>query len=249
MFFFTNILSTRVCQPLSHFFQIKAGMPIMPANLINDKTETNHKWKYKFAGIAKINNPTLGIEYGELNDAWFAKELENEKEICDTDYLISAKGLIKGISLKRCKKMLETAASKGDKVIANSSFYVIRPHPNSIYSDYTDFLHSMLDALVIFLEETRTVKNGLERDYYTIQDLLNIFVSYPEENIEEKVMELEILNRKYNEKLGALSDAMQTYHDALYKAIGDDKLISFDIEASEVPNKGLRTNLSKKQTV
>jgi hypothetical protein len=238
MFFFTNILSTRVNQPLSHFFQIKAGVPITPANSMQLDSENNQKYRYQVASIARITVPALGIEFGELEEKYFTKELDREKELHDTDYLISAKGSIKGISLKRCKKMLETAASEGVRVIANSSFYVVRPHPNSVYSDHTDFLHSMLDALVDFLERKRTDENGLGRDYYTIQDLLNIGVSYPKENIEDKVMELEMLNRNYNEKLSALSDALHNYQEALHSAFGDEKLIDFTIDLNETPNRG-----------
>lgn len=165
---------------LSELFDIKQGL-LLPskskrANALNGAN------KYKSLFISDMPAPYEPLVADSLADCSLNKEIKKTHLLCKQDYLISAKGQIKGYALYHSKAFENEDVQNHVGIIASNHFIVLRPRTSTLEAlGESYFIYNILDLIIPRLNalaKQSTKKN--QTPYITISDLQKFTINLPE---------------------------------------------------------------------
>jgi hypothetical protein len=167
---------------LSELFDIRQGL-LLPSKSKREKA-LNGVNKYKSLFISDMPAAYEPLDVESLADCALTKEIKKTHLLCKQDYLISAKGQIKGYALYHSKAFEDEDSQKYLGIIASNHFIVFRPRTSTLEAfGESYFIYNILDLIIPrlnILTKQSTKKN--QTPYRTISDLQNFTIDLPNAN-------------------------------------------------------------------
>lgn len=152
---------------LDSAFEIRLGNILQP-KYKSDNARDGFKYRVVYSGDFAGGQRVLDIN--GLTTVYLNKEIKKNKELRKDDYLISAKGGIKGFSLFHT---LNTLKENELPLAASNNLIIVRPKEELLKTNDILYLHNLLDLVVTHIRETaaNTVSTGGTQQSLTIRSL------------------------------------------------------------------------------
>ena len=212
---------------LSDLFEMKQGLAV-------DTTQTKKgENKYKVVYPSRLNNPFKTLDIMELSDYYTSSKLSEDKLLSKMDYIIAAKGLIKGFSMYHSEECLK-AVKKEDAlgIIGTNHLIILSPKPQTLETFSSSyFLHNLLDQVVNKIIKIKNSNKNTKQNYLTIGELKDIEIEFkwirPDLNDEKTdSQKLDHFKEHYSLKLKSFNNLYMDWENKLAKFKKADQTLS-----------------------
>lgn len=217
--------------PVNEIFFIESGVVIKPK-------KENKGELYKLITPASIPKQDFHPISQELQEVSIP-EVNPNKLLLKTDYLISARQLIKGYSLKHAPNII------GKNVIVSEHFFILRLRPTweALLGVETYFFHNLLDLLVVKLIEhaiSKTV-DGKPQKFITLKEISEARIQF---NIVENDQYLKSIDLSYQKIRKTIIEELKYIKDLkkLNEELGLKKGVNIFLDIPVEPKKNIRLN-------
>lgn len=202
--------------PLREAFEFSQGTIVTPRGNAEDKGE---KYTYRVVYAGDFSPCDKYIDIEKLPIISLPKPIKEERVLGKEDYLICAKGSLKGISMYHT---LKEKQESDIPLVASNNLIVARPKPEALAINGILYLHNLLDLIIQHLKEEGVREaSSSSQSLITIGALNELMINHLDS---KRVVE-------YQERFNSVSTRWEKAYSDL-KAI-DGELKELNIEISK----------------
>lgn len=208
--------------PLSEVFEFKQGNILQPKNKLRFKGNEN-LCQVIYSG--DFSDCEKEIDIDKLTQISLPKPIKKLNELRKEDYLISAKGGIKGFSLYHSLKNRKEGSLP---VAASNNLIVVRPKQEVIMANGILYMHNLLDLITQHLrkESEKPQEGGIKSQAINIRFLSDLKIFH---TADQQI-------RGYQEKFVEISSRWEKAYDHLLTIKKELDALNFEIESELFKN-------------